>query len=171
MRAEYHAALGGIAAGGLAPALGVNSLVFFAASVLIDFDHYLDYVYRNKLTDFSVRRMFRFNSALDKRATGRPTVQFSVFHTIEALLIVYAVAALTGWPSMWALLWGLLFHTVLDAVNLLRNRTPFARAYSVVEYSIRWARLKRQGAQPELPYELALEDTFAGLNDGRQGRP
>ena len=160
MRAEYHAAIGGIASGGLAPVLGVNSLVFFAASVLIDFDHYLDYVYRNRLSDFSVRRMFRFVAALDKRAKESPTVLLSVFHTIEFLLLVYAVAVLVGAPSMWALLWGMLFHIALDVVDLLRNRTPFVRAYSLFECLARWDRLRKRGAQPEAAYRLALQDTL-----------
>lgn len=165
MRAEYHAALGGIAAGGLAPALGVNSLVFFAASVLIDFDHYLDYVYRNKLTDFSVRRMFRFYPALDKRATGRPGVQLSVFHTVECLLLVYTVTALTGSSPVYAVLWGMLFHMVVDMAHLCRNHALFARAYSLIEYAIRWDRLKSRGLHPELPYDLALRDTLRDLRD------
>ncbi len=170
MRAEYHAALGGIAAGGLAPALGVNSLVFFAASFLIDFDHYLDYIYRNKLTDFSVRRMFRFYSALDKRATGRPCVQLSVFHTIEFLLLAYAVAALTGSPPVYAALWGMLFHMVLDLADMCRSHALFARAFSLIEYAVRWNRLKSRGMHPELPYDMALSDTLTGRDDADRRR-
>jgi sterol desaturase/sphingolipid hydroxylase (fatty acid hydroxylase superfamily) len=166
MRAECHAVLGGAAAAGLAPVLGVSSLAFFAASVLIDFDHYLDYVYRNRFVDFSVRRMFRFASALDSRSRGRATVQLSVFHTIEALLVMLAAAALTGWPALWAVLWGALFHMMVDTAGLLREGTPFVRAYSIIEYGVRWARLERRGEQPRLPYELALQDTLAGTGSG-----
>jgi hypothetical protein len=166
MRAEYHAAIGGAASAGLAPVLGIHSLVLFAASVLIDFDHYLDYVWRNRLSDLSVRGMFRFNTALDRRSKGRRTVQLSVFHTVECLLIVGAVAVLTEWPAVWALLWGFLLHLALDIADLARNRTLFVRAYSLIEYIIRWSRLRSQGAQPELPYRLALEDTLGEPGPG-----
>lgn len=161
MKAEHHAVLGGIASGALVPVLGVNSVVFLASTVLVDFDHYLDYIYQNRFSDFSVRRMFRFEEILDEKSKDLPFLRLNIFHTIEFLLLVYGVAALTGLSSIEAVLWGLLFHMVLDWTYMYRHHSLFLRAFSIVEFIIRWSRLKSQGLHAELPYRLALEATFA----------
>ncbi len=156
MKVEYHVVAGGVASAALIPVLGVNSAAFFASSVLIDFDHYLDYVYRSNFTDFSVKRMFAFHEFLYEKTSDTVFLGLSVMHTVEFLLLVYAVAALTGVAAIEAILWGLLFHMVLDLVYLYRQGRLFRRAFSIVEYVIRWNRLKRHGLHPELPYDLAL---------------
>jgi hypothetical protein len=156
MKIEYHVVAGGVASAALIPVLGVNSAAFFTASVLIDVDHYLDYVYRNNFTDFSIKRMFAFHDLLDEKISETPFVGLSVMHTVEFFLLVYAVAALTGLAAIEAILWGLLFHMVLDLVYLYRQGILFRRALSIVEYVIRWNRLERQGLQPDLPYHLAF---------------
>jgi len=162
MKLEYHLVAGGVASAALIPVLGVNSAAFFASSVLIDFDHYLDYVYRNNFTDFSVKRMFAFHEFLYEKTNETLFLGLSVMHTVEFLLLVYAVAALTGVAAIEAILWGLLFHMVLDLIYLYRQGRLFRRALSIVEYVIRWNRLKRHGLHPELPYDLALEALLAG---------
>ena len=163
MKVEYHVVAGGVASAALIPVLGVNSAAFFAASVLIDFDHYLDYIYRNNFTDFSVKRMFAFNEFLYEKTNETLFLGLSVMHTVEFLLLVYTVAALTGLAAIEAILWGLLFHMVLDLVYLYRQGALFRRALSIVEYVIRWNRLERQGLQPESPYHLALRAVSAIL--------
>lgn len=157
MEAKYHTLAGGIASAALVPELGVYSAAFFASSVLIDFDHYLDYVYHNGFTDFSVRRMFAYCDALEKESKGRSFVALSIMHTVEFILLVYAVAYATGLVFMEAILWGLLFHLALDLVYLGSQRRLLDRAFSLVEFFIRWNRMKRRGLRPELPYRLALE--------------
>ena len=48
MKLREHVVLGGAAAAGLTPVLGAqDSLVFLGATVLIDVDHYWDYLVRN----------------------------------------------------------------------------------------------------------------------------
>lgn len=167
MKAEHHIVAGGIASAALVPELGVYSAAFFASSVLIDFDHYVDYVLRNGLTDFSVRRMFGYADALERESRGRPFVGVNIMHTAEFLLLVYAVAHVTGLELIEAVLWGLLFHMVLDLIYLSSKRMLFDRAFSLVEFLIRWNRLKRRGLRPELPYRLALEAVLPG--SGPQG--
>lgn len=148
---------GGVVSAALIPVLGVNSAAFFASSVLIDFDHYLDYIYRNKFTDFSVKRMFAYADHLDAKMPGQHFVGLSVMHTVEFLLLVFAISALTNLASIEAILWGLLFHLGLDLIYVYRRGIFFHRALSIVEYIIRWNRLKRQGLYPELPFRLALD--------------
>ena len=160
MKAEYHILSGGIAASLLIPVLGVNSAVFWASSVLIDGDHYLDYLYRNGFKDFSIRRMFTFHKLLFEEEENQNFLGLSVMHTVEFLLGVYAVSALTGWVWLKAALWGMLFHMAIDLVYLYRQGRLFERALSIIEYVIRWKRMRRRGLHPEQPYQSALQAMF-----------
>ena len=64
MRLTDHVILGGFASVVLYPAIGVDAAFLFAGSVLIDVDHYLEYLYHNGFRDFSVTKMFRYHGAL-----------------------------------------------------------------------------------------------------------
>jgi len=162
MKSQYHALSGGIAASLLIPVLGVNSIVFLAASVLVDGDHYLDYLYRNGFKDLSLKRMFTFHELLHEKGQERNLLGLNVMHTVEFTLLLYAASALTGWIWLKAVLWGILFHMVFDLIYLYRQGMLFRRALSIVEYAIRWRRMKRQGLHPELPYHSVLKAMSAG---------
>ena len=149
--------------------LGVNSAAFLASTVLIDFDHYVDYVCRNGFSDFSIRRMFAYVDALDRSSKNRRFVGLSAMHTVEFLLLVYVVAVATGLAAMQAIMWGLLFHMMLDIIYLGSNRMLFDRAFSVVEFAVRWRRLRRWGLHPEVPYRLALEEVLPASKASRVG--
>lgn len=157
MKPQYHIVSGGVAASLLIPVLGVNSVVFWASSVLIDGDHYLDYLYRNGFKDFSVKRMFTFHELLFTRGQEQNFLGLNIMHTVEFLLLLYAVATFTGSTLVMAALWGMLFHMVVDVIYLYRQGRLFRRAFSIVEYAIRWNRMKRQGLRPQLPYHSALK--------------
>ena len=168
MNARFHTISGGIAASLLIPVLGVNSVFFWASSVLIDGDHYLDYLYHNRFKNFSVKRMFEFHRHLFRNGQRPNFLGLNIMHTAEALLLVYAVSALTGWLWLKAVLWGMLFHMLVDVVYLYFQGRLFRRALSVIEYAIRWRRMKRRGLQPELPYTSALQLMF-GTPQGQVG--
>lgn len=157
MKAQYHVLLGAAAASALIPVLGVNSTFFLVSSVLIDSDHYIDYVYRNGFRDFSVKNMFIFHDLLNKNAQKSALLGLNLMHTIEFLLLVYIAVALTGWTWLMALLWGMLFHMLVDVIYLWRRGILFRRAYSIIEYLIRWNIMKQHGLHPQLPYLFALE--------------
>ena len=157
VKPQYHALSGGIVASLLIPVLGVNSVVFWASSVLIDGDHYLDYIYRNRFKDFSVKRMFTFHELLFVKGEKKDFLGLNIMHTVEFLLLVYVASALTGWMWLKAVLWGMLFHMLVDLVYLYRQGRLFRRAISIIEYAIRWKRMKRQGLCPELPYHSTLQ--------------
>ncbi len=162
MKARYHVISGGIAASFLVPALGVNSVFFLAASILMDGDHYLDYLYRNGFKDFSVKRMFTFHELLFKAEQGANFLALNIIHTAEFLLLVYVASALTGWIWLRAILWGMLFHMIFDLVYLYRHGRLFKRAFSIIEYLIRQNRMKRQGMCPHSPYHSALKAMSMG---------
>ena len=71
MKPRYHAVVGGTVALALTPVLGLNSAIFWASSVLIDGDHYMDYVYRNGFKDYSMKRMSEFYCLLSKKEKSR----------------------------------------------------------------------------------------------------
>ncbi len=157
MKSQYHIVSGGIVASLLIPVLGVNSVVFWVSSVLIDSDHYLDYLYRNGFRDFSVKRTFTFHDLLSKKGQGQDLLGLNLMHTVEFLLLLYATSALTGWIWLKAALWGMLFHMLVDLVYLYRQGRLFRRAFSIIEYAVRWSRMKRQGLHPEAPYHSTLK--------------
>lgn len=169
MKAQYHALSGGIAASMLIPILGPYSTVFFASSVLIDGDHYLDYLYRNRFKDFSVKRMFAFNEYLFKKVPVPDLFGLNIMHTAESLLLMYVASALTDWIWLKAALWGMLFHMLMDFIFLYFKGRLFTRAFTVIDYVIRWNRRKRQGLHPELPYTSALQ-AMSQFSKGKIGK-
>ena len=162
MKVQYHVLSGGIVASLLIPVLGPNSAIFWASSVLVDGDHYLDYLYRNGFGDFSVKRMFTFHELLFKRGQEHDFLGLNIMHTVEFLLLLYVASALTDWIWLKAVLWGMLFHLVTDLIYLYYRGRLFRRALSIIEYVIRWQWMKRHGLHPELPYQSTLEAMSLG---------
>jgi hypothetical protein len=172
MKARYHALSGGIAAAALVPVLGPYSAVFLAASVLVDGDHYLDYLCRNRFQDFSVRNMFIFHNRLFEKGRAENFLGLNIGHTAECLLLVYGAGAVTGWTWLKAALWGMLFHLIVDLIYLLQQKRLKRRALSIIEYVIRWRRMKHRGLRPELPYTVTLR-AMSGFSEGwmRENEP
>jgi hypothetical protein len=154
-----HVVLGGGAAAALVPVLGAHdSLVFFASSVLIDVDHYWDYLRRNGFKNWSWRKTFDFHWALFRRIHEPDFLAFNLFHTAEWFALVYAAGGWLGSSAMRAVFWGMLFHLVLDLLRLTWHGATFKRALSVVEYWIRRRWLLRRGLDPDrLPAEVLVE--------------
>ena len=167
MKARYHALTGAVAASALIPVLGVNSVVFWAGSVLIDGDHYVDYVYRNGFRDFSIKRMFRFNELLFKEVKMRRFLNLNLLHTIEVLILLYIAGEITSWLWLQAIFWGMLFHVATDLVYMYVKGSLFRRALSIVEYAVRWNNIKRHGCRPEEIYSSALAQ-LAGTTKSSQ---
>ncbi|MBU2534898.1 MAG: hypothetical protein KKD83_01875 [Chloroflexi bacterium] len=165
MKPQHHALIGGTVALALTPALGVNSAVFWVSSVLIDGDHYVDYVYRNGFKDYSIKRMFEFHDLLSERGKEPDFLSLNLMHTAEFILLMSVAAAITGWTWLIAMLGGILLHMLLDLFYMYRHGQLFKRALSIIEYFVRWRRMKRQGLRPELHYQSVLESMF-----GRQDR-
>ena len=127
-----HVVLGGGAALALTPVLGAqDSAVFWAASVLIDADHYWDYLYRSRFRDWSPRRMFEFHRTLFPQIRRPDFLALSLFHTVEWFALVYLVAAFLESSAVEAVFWGMAFHLALDALWLTLHRALFSRAFSM----------------------------------------
>jgi hypothetical protein len=167
MKSRYHAVIGGTVALVLTPALGLNSAIFWASSVLIDGDHYMDYVYRNGFKDYSVKRMSEFYYLLSKRREEPDYLSLYLMHTAEFVLLISVAAAITGWVWMIAILGGTLFHILLDLFDMYVHGVLFKRSSSIIEYFIRRRRMKRQGLHPELHYQSVFKSIFGRLDQSK----
>ena len=170
MKPSHHIALGVVATVAMAPALGPYSVAFGAASVLIDTDHYLDFIYRNGFKDFSVKRAIRYYDFLIPTVKSYPFLGLSVFHTVEALAVAYLLSVTTSHPFFWAVFWGMLFHLAADLVHEYRQGFFFKRALSLLEYAIRWNLMKKSGQEPDTPYRIALDSLYASQMPDKRAR-
>lgn len=148
MRPRDHVIAGTIGAAALYPALGLDAVFFWAASIAIDLDHYLDYIYHNRFTDFSFKRMFRYHGILSKKWASPEFINLEIFHTVEFLVPLFIFSRWTGSPALFAVCLGFLFHVFLDAYFLFRKKVPFIRAHSFTEYYIRRRMLEKKGLSP-----------------------
>jgi hypothetical protein len=157
MRLPEHVALGGAAAAALYPIVGEKCLLFWAASVLIDVDHYWDFLYRNGFKDFSVRRMFKFHDSIRAMIHRPDFIGINLFHTLEWLALCYVISRVTGSSYIQMMLAGMVFHFFLDVLWMIYLRAPFKRAYSIIEYVVRFRRMERQGLLPHRFYQDVLK--------------
>jgi hypothetical protein len=157
MSPKDHIIFGAGAAAAFYPYLGGGSAAFFAASVAIDADHYIEYVYHNGYTDFSPARMFGFHREIFK-LSGRPDfLNIEVFHTVEFMSTISAAALFTGSQPLMAAFYGMAFHIILDMIFLARRGMFFKRSYTAIEYIIRKRRLGKMGMNPGDVYRSALK--------------
>lgn len=157
MSLKEHMILGGLASAALYPAIGANALFFWLASFLIDIDHYIDYVYHNGFTDFSVKRMFDYHDALTLFWKEPEFLNIEIFHTVEFLTPFYILSAMLDSNILQALFWGFIFHIVLDMIFLWRLDIFFKRTHSVAEYFLRRRLYARRGLKTVEIYSKAVE--------------
>ena len=113
------------------PYLGVETLVVFLSMILIDLDHYLDYVVVCRR--FSLRNMFRFHNWLWEKRTS--VYAISLFHTLEVFLSLFLLGFLHHY--FWLVLYGFLIHYLFDLYFLYKNGCLCVRAFSIVEYFLK----------------------------------
>lgn len=154
MRLTSHLIIGGVAAAAIAPFWGIpNSLLFWFSAVMIDTDHYLDFLYRTKGKDWRPARMFRYYDEMTKHQKEEPNfLAFSLFHTIEIFLLIYLCALYINFNFFMVVLSGMFFHMILDMSKLKYEGVFFIRAYSIIEYKIRKSRLIQNGLNPSVFY-------------------
>jgi hypothetical protein len=75
-------------------------------------------------------------------------LNLSIFHTIEFLSLVYILTIWLGSLMLKMVLWGMLFHMLLDTIHLSKLGVASKRAYSIIEFLIRKEAMKRRGLHP-----------------------
>ena len=165
MKLTQHIIYGGIASLCLFPIIGFLSGIFWAASVLIDVDHYIDFLCRNRFADFSLKKMFAYSGAILKWNARPGLLGLSIFHTAEVIGSVYLVSLWLNSNIVKAIFWGMVFHMVLDVLFLLKMGALFCRAFSFLEYVIRKRIMIKNGLSPDAIFEEAL--VVANINTPR----
>lgn len=156
MKLTHHIIYSSIASLCLFPKMGFLSAIFWAASVLIDIDHYIDFLCRNRFADFSLKKMFAYSSAILRWNASPGLLGLSIFHTAEAIGGVYLVSIWLNSSIVKAIFLGMVFHMLLDILFLLKIGALFGRAFSFIEYVIRKKIMIKNGLSPDAIFEEAL---------------
>jgi hypothetical protein len=130
---KVHAIQGAAASAALYPVMGLDSISFGLASVLIDVDHVIEYVRDTK--SLKVTGVFTYCYLIEKNLDINFLV-FNAFHTFEFLALILLLSI--PFPALKFIFAGFLFHMAVDITHVTCNlRKPFLRAYSVIEYLLR----------------------------------
>ncbi len=131
MLPKYHAIFGlisSILAYFMLPITLFQASLIFFASFLIDFDHYIWYVYKKR--DFSLKRAYFY---LKNKVDKKPHLM--IFHTIEFLALIAILAYFI--PIFIFILIGMLFHSILDVINLSYRNSLNSREFSLIRGLVR----------------------------------
>ena len=164
MQVKEHIVYGGSVSVALTPFFGAQTLLFFLSSVLIDLDHYVDFLYFSKFRNWSINGMFRFHGQLSAWKDDPKLYALQAFHTLEFFLAVLALAFYFRSTELFLLFSGLIFHYALDLLRIyqwerLYKKTIHPRAYSFLEYWIKARQMKRAGTDPEKIFQEAYAVT------------
>jgi hypothetical protein len=103
-------------------------LVLFA-SVFIDVDHYMFIVKRKKI--WNLKKAYYWHKALPK---NHKTIMH-IFHTAEFIVLVLLLSYF--WSGFFFIFLGMVFHSLLDLIDLVYNYKFGVREFSLIRYIIR----------------------------------
>ena len=156
-----HVLFGGVLAAAIFPAFGwTGALAFWASTVLIDLDDYLNFIVHAQFRVWDPESMFRFHEALFERRHRSEFLAVEIFHTLEFV-------ALLGLAAFWKrgilvpIFLGVLVHFVIDLIHLARYGILHKRSISFFEYGWRVRRMRARGLDPDVIWRETLEG--AGL--------
>jgi hypothetical protein len=156
MKLKHHILYSGITSLCLFPKIGFLGSIFWAASVLIDVDHYIEFLCRNRFTNFSFKKMFVYCNAIMGWNNKPGLLGLSIFHTIEIIVGIYIISIWMNSDIGKTIFWGMVFHMFLDILYLKGRGTLFCRAFSFLEYFIRKKLMIRSGQSPDAIFDEAL---------------
>lgn len=152
-----HVLVGGIAALCFVPFWGgYGSLIFWMSTVLVDMDHYLHYLVRNRFRKPGIPSMFRFHEEIFKQRNREEFLALEIFHTVEFMVLLSVVTFLFGGMLLPAF-WGIVFHIVIDLIHLTRFGILRKRCHSLFEYFWRRRQFLAQGKDPKDIFIEALK--------------
>mgnify|MGYP001590683546 CR=1 FL=1 len=102
--------------------------LIFLASIFIDVDHYLFYLFRKK--DMNLKKAYFWHKGMPKN--HKPIAH--ILHTIEFLTLVMLSAYF--WQGFLFILIGLLFHSIFDILELMYDERPGTREFFLIRYLI-----------------------------------
>lgn len=118
----------------LFPSIGAYGLlIIFLASFLVDFDHYLYYVYKTGDFNFSNAVSFYLdmtsNMIKNKKYAKSPLM---IFHTVEFVALLFILGFFNSLFIYIAL--GIIIHIVLDIVDLRNKGILHVRSHSAINH-------------------------------------
>ncbi len=120
------------------------AIVFLIATIGIDVDHYLWYIYKKR--DLNLRKSVQWFYSLGKIESKIPyhkknnfSYGIYILHGPEIILILLIVS-MYSWIA-WPIIFGFLFHQVLDFLDILERKMPFSKLIGPL-YSWRESRKK-----------------------------
>ncbi len=131
MTLKQHTIQAAIGSALLAPFLGIDTIIFSLSVILIDVDHYFDFVIVCRR--FGIRDMFKFHSWVWHNRHA--LYGLSLFHTAEVFLLLFVLGFWSYY--FWLILSGFIIHFIFDFYHLYVHNCIFNRAFSVVEYIIK----------------------------------
>ena len=162
-----HVLIGALAALAVLPFLGTGgSLVFWISTVMVDSDHYLDYLVRTRLKHPGIRPMFLFHEELFNRRHREEFLALEIFHTVE-FMVLFAGVAFWGGGLLPSIFWGIAFHMAVDFVHGARYGILSKRSHSFIQYFWRRKQFLAQGKDPEAVFAEALR-AAGGTADGTE---
>jgi len=118
----------------------LNLALIFFSSFLIDFDHYIASGLKSqkwKLSDsFEYHRLAQIQQAQDIEQGIKKKGDFHFFHTLEFHGLVGILGIFI--PLFFYIFLGMIFHSMLDIIDLLRTRAFHRREY----FFFNWTRKK-----------------------------
>lgn len=102
----------------------IQTIIVFLSSVLIDFDHYIWYVMKKK--DYNIKRCYTFFKKVVKEK-HKPMKH--IFHTLEVLFVIVFFGIYFHILLLVAI--GMLFHSLLDLINLVKKDKFECRIFSL----------------------------------------
>jgi len=104
-----------------------QAILIFLSAVLIDFDHYLFCIIRNK--DYSLKNAY---SHLKKIHFKKHKPTMMIFHTIEFLIFI---AILSFYFDIFIFIFiGMLFHSITDIIFFIYGKILYDREFSLIRY-------------------------------------
>jgi hypothetical protein len=98
--------------------------LIFLASVFIDVDHYIWFVLNKK--DWNLKSAYEWHKKIP--LNHKPFIQ--IFHTVELLIILLILSYF--WFGFLFILLGIVFHSILDLIEMSYTRTIHLREYSLI---------------------------------------
>ena len=155
MTLKEHLTYGGIVTAAIYPHFGPKSFFFYGASVLIDSDHYIDFLYFSRFRDWSIKRMFQFHGKLLEWRSRPNMMALEDFHCAEFHLAILGLALYYGSSELLFVFAGLMFHMACDLIRLHQWRRIDLRALTFVEYLARKKKMAARGLHPESAFDQA----------------
>ena len=136
MYPKYHIIIGAILSTILLvfyPSLGIFPItIIFLSSFIFDIDHYLFYLKREK--NFNLKKAYYWHKKFrEENKFHKPLIH--LFHTIEFHVLLLTLAFYFSFFKY--IFTGVLFHSLVDLLDLIYAKRVHVREYFLIRYLIR----------------------------------